>query len=203
MKYSFLLALPVTIFSCMLQPGKDIAKENLQLNSLLDSVKKSKIDSVQIKLLKPYFNANKDEFDPTGRIWFKPKSAPEYTSINGFYCYFTSDTIGIPHNFRFRIQYSATDWVFFKECQFLIDGKALEYLPSRTETDTGSGYICEWSDEPVYESDLKLIEALSNAKEAKVKFIGKQYYQIKQITKEQTLNIKRSLDLYKAMGGTF
>ena len=163
----------------------------------------AKVDSSIIKKLEPFFNAKKDEFDPSGLVWHKPKSAPKYTNQNGIYCYFQSND-GIPSNLRLRLQYYADDWLFFKKVQFSIDGKAYEYIPMNTETDSGdSGHIWEWFDEAMGKSNTELLDALANAKSAKMKLIGSQYHDIKTITSTQIRDIKRTLDLYKAMGGEY
>lgn len=159
-------------------------------------------DSAKIKDLKKYFTVKKDEFDASGAEWYKPKSAPKYVNTNGIYCYFQVRD-GQAYNFRFTIQYYADDWIFFKKCLFSIDGKAFEFIPSDINTDNGDGYIWEWFDESISGSDVQTIEALSNAKTAKIKFVGREYYDIKTLSKDQILNIKRSLELYKAMGGMF
>lgn len=87
--------------------------------------------------------------------------------------------------------------------QFSIDEMAYEFYPLYTERDHGSGKIWEWFDESVTGSDRELIYALSNAENAKMKFIGSQYYEIWNITQQQTLDIKRVVELYNAMGGTY
>lgn len=161
------------------------------------------IDSAKIKELEPFFYAKKDEFDPNGLVWYKPKSAPKYTNRNGIYCYFQSNK-GMPSNLRLRLQYYADDWLFFKKVQFSIDGKAYEYIPMDTETDSGNGgKIWEWFDESMGKSNTELLDALANAKSAKMKLIGDQYYDIKTINSTQIRDIKRTLDLYKAMGGEY
>lgn len=165
--------------------------------------KTANIDSFKIKELKPYFNEKKDEFDPSGLVWHKPKSAPQYTNMNGIYCYFQTNK-GVPSNLRFRIQYHADNWLFFRKVQFSIDDEAYEYIPSNTETDSGhGGKIWEWFDEPIRESDKELINALLKANSAKMRFIGRQYYDIKTITKSQLNDIKRTIELYQAMGGKY
>lgn len=161
-----------------------------------------KIDSVKIKELLPYFRVKKDEFDPDGGTWYEPKSAPNYTNRNGIYLYFKADNNGVK-SLRFRVQYFADDWLFFKKVQFSIDSSAYEYIPVRTETDNGSGDIWEWFDESLNFSDKDLIYALANAKSAKMKFIGRQYYGIRTISKQQIIDIKRTLELYNAMGGVY
>lgn len=160
------------------------------------------VDSSKIKALKPFFNIKSDEFDKNGSSWCKPKNAPVYTNANGIYCYFQI-VDNIPQNLRFRIQYYSDDWLFINNCQFSIDGKAYEYTPGNVETDNGDGgYIWEWFDESVHGYDMELLNALANAKTAKIKFIGRQYHDIKPITKDQIKSIQRTIDLYHAMGGT-
>lgn len=167
------------------------------------SYQQSKIDSTKIAELTPYFKIKQDEFDPKAPVWYEPKSAPQYTNRNGIYCYFrTIDNK--PQNFRFRMQYYADDWLFFHKVQFSIDEKAYEYIPNDTETDSGNGgKIWEWFDDAITtSSDKELIRALANAKTARMKIIGKQYYDIKEITPSQIKDIKRSLELFEAMGGS-
>ncbi len=203
-----------TLFASRTKREKEIEERIFSMkNSVQDAVdnnrkerieefkKTAKIDSAKIKELKKFFRIKKDEFSTTGKTWYTPKSAPRYTNRNGLYCYFQTEN-GIPSNFRFRMQYYSDDWLFFSKVQFSIDGKAYEYVPMDTETDNGDGgRIWEWFDESVSESDKELINALANAKSAKMKLIGRQYFDIKNITQEQIKSIKRTLELYQAMGG--
>ena len=161
------------------------------------------VDQSKIKELTKYFRQKKDEFSNDNKIWYQPKSSPIYANANGIYCYFSTEN-GVPDNLRFRLQYYADDWLFFSTVQFSIDGKAYEFTPLKTETDSGDGgYIWEWFDESLSESDKDLIYALSNAKDAKMKLIGRQYYKVKTITQEQINSIKRTLDLYHSLGGQY
>jgi hypothetical protein len=161
-----------------------------------------KIDSTKIKKLEKYFRKRKDEFSKTEKTWYEPKSAPTYVNKNALYCYFQTEN-GIPSNLRFRLQYYSDEWLFIEKVQFSIDGKAYEYMPSKTETDNGDGNIWEWFDESANASDKNLLTAISNAKKAKMKLLGRQYFEIKPITQDQILNIKRTVELYNAMGGKF
>jgi hypothetical protein len=160
------------------------------------------IDSAKVAELKKFFRIKKDEFSNNNKVWYEPKSAPQYVNRNGVYCYFQTEN-DIPSNLRFRIQYYAEDWLFFRRVQFSIDGKAFEYIPLDVETDHGDGNIWEWFDEGVTSSDKELIGALANAKRAKMKLIGRQYHKIKTITAEQILNIRRTIELFNALGGGF
>lgn len=169
----------------------------------IDFRKKAKIDSAKIKSLKQYFRLRKDEFSNDNKTWYEPKSAPQYTNRNGIYCYFQTEN-GLPSNLRLRFQYYSDEWLFFSRIQFAIDGKAFEYIPLRTETDSGDGgKIWEWSDEALSVSDKELIYALANAKSAKMKIIGRQYFDQKTISHDQIINIGRTLELYNALGATY
>ena len=161
------------------------------------------IDSVKITELDKFFNSEKDEFDPSALVWHKPKNSPKYTNQNGLYCYFQSNN-KMPSNLRLRMQYHAEDWLFIQKIQFSIDGTAFEFTPRKTETDSGNGgRIWEWFDEGMGKSNTELLDALANAKSAKMKLIGRQYHKVQNITDNQIRDIKRSLDLYEAMGGTY
>lgn len=196
-----------TEFATKTLKEEEIKSEFVNMNNDVDGSskrnnKECKIDSVKIEELLPYFIVKKDEFDPKGTTWYKPKSAPQYTNRNGIYLYF-GEQGGKLLPLRFRIQYYADDWLFIKKVQFSIDEMAYEFYPLDTERDHGSGKIWEWFDESVTGSDRELIYALSNAENAKMKFIGSQYYDIRNITQQQTLDIKRVVELYNAMGGTY
>ena len=168
-----------------------------------NTIIESKIDSAKIKELLPFFDVKKDEFDPNGKTWYKPKSAPKYTNLNGIYLYFAA-LEGKVMPLRFRVQYYSDDWLFFNKIQFSIDDKAYEYIPSHTETDSGNGgKKWEWFDEALTGSDKDLIYALVGAKAAKMKFIGRQYYDIKKITNNQVIDMKKTIELYRAMGGIY
>ena len=177
--------------------------ESIEKEKIEDFKKVVKIDSAKVKELEKFFTLKKDEFSNNNKIWYTPKSAPQYTNRNGIYCYFQTEN-GMPSNLRFRVQYYNDDWLFFKKIQFSIDNKAYEYIPMDTETDSGNGgYIWEWFDESATSSDKELLYALANAQNAKMKFIGRQYHDIKTITQEQKLAIKRTLELYNALGGNY
>ncbi|WP_259017117.1 hypothetical protein [Emticicia fluvialis] len=194
----------------------EIKKEIFSRKSVLDttpdktvsenaekSEEKTKVDSMKIKELQPFFRKRKDEFSTSGITWYEPKSAPQFTNRNGICLYFQTED-GIPGNLRFRMQYYADDWLFISKVQFSIDGNAFEYVPTSTETDNGDGgKIWEWFDESITDSDKELINALANAKSAKMKLIGKQYYDIKIISQEQIKAIKRTIEFYNALGGGF
>lgn len=192
-------------FDTRLEQEEKLAERFMPKNNVAGNSDSSEsmVDSAKIKDLLLYFNVEKDEFDPNGKTWYKPKSAPKYTNQNGIYLYFATQE-GRTCPLRFRVQYYADDWLFFNKIQFSIDGKAFEYIPSDTEHDNGNGgKIWEWFDEALSGSDKELIYDLTGANNAKMKFIGRQYHDIKTITKNQITDMKRTLELYRALGGDY
>lgn len=162
-------------------------------DSMLADIERNLIKS---EMLKPYFNFRTDEFEKC--TWVTPKDAPSFTG-NGFYCYF-SLVNGRACNLRLKIQYSADDWLFIQSYKLLIDGDSYDYTPSKMERDN-SDFIWEWSDDQVTPHIEMLLNSLKNSKEAKIRFIGRQYSKDKNITPKQLVSIKRTMDLFYALGG--
>lgn len=201
-------------FDLLNEQGVDISHSSfLHRDSILNTLyaeivlpHKSKFEELKQKFqknkeiaesLKPYFYFKRDEFN--NGIWVEPKDAPQYVDVNGIYCYFML-VDGRASNLRLKIQYRADDWLFIRSYKFSVDGQVFDYFPHKIERDHKS-YIWEWSDAPVTSNNQIIIENLANAKEAKIRFIGQQYHKDKVITSKQLKSIKRTIDLYYAMGG--
>lgn len=163
--------------------------------------RKDSINNLTIKELKPFFNISKDEFNPNGLTWYKPKNASKYVNENSVYCYFQVID-NKASNFRFRLQYLNDEWLFIKKVQFSIDGQPYEFTPINVESDNDTE-IWEWFDENIDAFSEPLIDAISKAKVVKMKLIGRQYYDTKTMTKYQIESINKTYKLYKAMNGQF
>jgi hypothetical protein len=162
-----------------------------------------KVDSIQVAELSQYFRQKNDEYANGEVIWFEPKAAPEYVNDNGLFCYFKTVN-GVPEKLRFRFQYYAQDRLFIRKIQFLIDGVTYEFIPFETKSDNGkNGKIWEWIDQELSPDDREFIYTLATAKTAKMKIVGRNYFDEKVVTQEQIKSIKQSLDLYRAMGGIY
>lgn len=177
---------------------KELERKRLE-EAHLDSISKAEMAKT-IKDLSRYFTFKKDEFSQNDRVWVEPKDAPKYLNRNGIHCYFQANN-DKASNLRLRIQYTADDWLFIRYYIFSIDGMVFEYRPDKIETDHKST-IWEWADNQVTSFDQSLITALMMAKSAKIRFVGRQYHKDRNITSQQLLSIKRTVQLYRAMGGT-
>ena len=157
------------------------------------------IDSSKIKELKSLFKHKKDEFSESQTEWITPIASAKYRNENGIYCYFSKN------NLRFVFQYHSDDWLFINKCQFLIDDKPFTYIPDQMKRDNDETGITEWFDDNVNENSetKKLINALANAKTAKVRLNGDSYYHVTNITSKQIKSIKNTLEYYKALGYSF
>lgn len=156
------------------------------------------VDSTKIKKLKGLFKVKKDEFQE--HSWVHSKNEPAYRNTNGFFCYFAQDDQGKVSNLRFSGQYAADDWLFVRKLTFNIDGKNVDYIPEKMETDHNSA-IWEWYDDKVDPNTFILLFAISRAKKVKVRFHGNQYYDDKILSETSKKNIKNTLEYYVALGG--
>lgn len=142
--------------------------------------------------------AKKDEFN--GLTFYYDKSSPKFVNQNGIYLYFAVNNEGRAENLRFKIQYFSTEWLFIEKVLFLIDGETFEYAPGVWERDNDSD-IWEYNDSGVNLDSYAIIDALIGSKEAKVRFIGQQYYKDKVISTSQRAAMKRVLEIYQGISG--
>ena len=176
---------------------------------ILDSTVKAqkKQDSIKnaeyIKTNKKLFRIKKDEF--SNQVWYFHKNTPQHIDVDGILIYFTLNN-DKPYILRFRYQYEDDDWLFIKGMVFNIDGEIFNIVPSKMNTDHRD-YIWEWFDTYVGSDkegvSKRFIEKLANAKQAKVKLVGRYYEEVVNITPKQIKAIKETYDYYKALGGNF
>lgn len=177
------------------------AGERMEQDRLNDFRNTARIDSTTIIRLKPGFRIKKDEFDTMGTTWYKPRTAPQYVNYNALYMYFGCQQ-EMPTSLRFRMQFQDDNWLFIRSVQFSIDGKPYEYTPNNLERDSGNGgQIWEWFDDAVDYSNKEIVLALYGASTARMRLVGDQYHKEKTITSTQLNEIKKTIDLYRAMGG--
>ncbi len=199
-------------------PGKELAEREIEkrvfagvtpfdLNSIMENLEVfwhlSRVNYAKAEQLLPGFVVYRDEFDPQKPVSYRPKSAPLHTGVNWIYCYFYVRK-GMPVSIRFRAQYYDDTWVFFTKAQFSIDGNAFDLTPSYTNRRLESdGKVWEWFDVELRERDKELIFALANAQAAKIRFIGRNYSRTHTIPQKQIDDIRETMELYYALGGTY
>ena len=157
-----------------------------------------KVDSTQMRELLPLFKVEKDEF--TKRSFYQHKNNGKSFS-NSAYLYF-SKLDGSISRLRLSVNYESEDWLFIKKALILVDSTTFEFYPQETKQDTGyGGIIYEWFDNELGEEHSRMIESMLNADKIKIKLLGRDLYDIYQVSPKQLKAIKETIRLYKSMGG--
>ena len=144
----------------------------------------------------------KTKYDDIRSItWYYDKTTPSYTNYNSFHLYMGKEKSGIPW-LRFRIQYTADDWLFIQSYIIKTDDTShtIETKYGEVETDSDSD-IWEWYDVPLNNELYNIITDVINSKSVKLRYNGKQYYKDRTITGTEKQALKNILDAYEALGG--
>ena len=142
--------------------------------------------------------------DMNGTTWYYDKASPRYLNTRtDFGAYIGKQEHGLPW-LRLRILYVADDWLFIEKYIIKVDGRVYEITENKygeIETDNGGGGIWEWLDRSVGPREFKIIKAIADAKDAKIRFVGRQYNKDRVVTKREKQALKNVLDAYEALGG--
>lgn len=177
------------------------AIENEFLESQKNYISQAQRDSIY-NAMKGDFIIKKDEFLSSGASWVEPKTKPKYRNQNAVYCCFLINNDKTVYNMRFVLQYEADSWLFIENCVFNIDGNNITYTPYKVEHDNNSR-IWEWFDELVDNHNISIVRKIANAKNVKIKLNGRQYYDTRTVKAKDIASMKKILDFYEALGGTY
>jgi hypothetical protein len=137
-----------------------------------------------------------------GVTWYRDPSSPGYVNYNGFFLYIGQKAGGRPW-LRMSVQYNADDWLFIESFVVNVDGTLHEGSGSKFEWERDSSTeIWEWLDKTPTESDLRMIRAIIDSKQATLRLNGAQYRKDRTITAAQKRAFARVLLAYEALGGT-
>ena len=143
--------------------------------------------------------------DISGTTWYYDKTSPRYLNTRtDFGAYIGKEKYGVPR-LRLRILYVADDWLFIEKYMIKVDGRVYAITESKygeIETDNGGGGIWEWLDRSVGSREYQIIKAVADAKDAKIRFVGRQYHKDRVITMREKQTLKNVLDAYEALGGS-
>ncbi len=195
-------------------PSSQQATEAKQLIAVADNgIKEQKIAEEKAKIEKEkaekerLANATKKlrtKFDDIkGITWYYDKGTPQYTNYNSFHLYMGKEKAGKPW-LRFRIQYTADDWLFIQSYVIKTDNDSYTISTSygEVETDNGSGEIWEWYDVPMNNKLYNIVKDVIKSKQVKLRHNGKQYYKDRTITEKEKQGLQNILDAYEALGGS-
>lgn len=140
--------------------------------------------------------------DIRGITWYYDRGTPVYTDYNSFHLYMGKEKSGPPW-LRFRIQYTADDWLFIESYIIKTDNNSYT-IPTKfgeVETDHGSGAIWEWYDVALDSKLYEIVKDVITSKTVKLRHNGKQYYRDRTITSTEKQGLRNILDAYEALGG--
>ncbi len=143
------------------------------------------------------------KYDDIKRMtWYYDKSTPQYTNYNSLHLYIGKEKYGQPY-LRFRIQYTADDWLFIESYVIKTDLNTYNIPTSygEVETDNGSGDIWEWYDVNMDKKLYAITKDIVNSKTVKLRCNGKQYYKDRVISEKEKKGLQNVLDTYEALGG--
>jgi len=172
--------------------------ELLETQRIEDSMKIefAKADSIQfskklaaVAKLKT-FKVKKDEFSASE--FYTDKRAPKYNNINFIYPYIGYN--GSNYYLRLKFQYAAKKWLFINTVK--IKTETNQYtLTGKFERDNKST-IWEWSDMPVNQSTLIMLEDMATSKSILIRYEGRQYQKDRKLTSKEISIIKETLSIY-------
>jgi hypothetical protein len=165
-----------------------IIKQKEILENSFDSIAKA-------NSLKMY----KDEFKPD-LTFYQPINAPKYRNVSWLYPYLVKSENDI--YLRYVIQYEADDWLFIENVKLKItykegNEKIIDLYSGRFEQDNDNGRIWEWIDTEVSDAMYIKLKDLNNAKTAKIRFEGRQYYKERNMTANEFKALKNAINVYK------
>ena len=103
-----------------------------------------------------------------------------------------------------RISYSGSDWIFFDEIIFLIDGQtwtfAFDKLKDR-DTEVSGGSVAEWVNMGIDQYPFSFMASIPDSKEAKVRMSGK-YNKDRTITQNERKAIRQVVEGYRYLLST-
>ncbi len=143
------------------------------------------------------FKSTEDEFSSTA--FYSDNRTPKYTSVDFIYPYIGKS--GENYFLRMKMQYSADDWLFIENAQFLVDGEVVGSISGSWERDNSGGQIWEYLDVLAKQKERALMILIANSEVAKVRYNGRQYHNDRTITAKEKAIMRRTLDVFKGLNG--
>jgi hypothetical protein len=113
--------------------------------------------------------------------------------------YFGIPDQGAP-TLRFRIQYTADDWLFVRSYLIKVGERTIPMIPRDVQTDHAGGTIWEWSDDPAGDFP-DLIRALAECQTFQLRYKGSKYVHDEEFTNYTTDPLRDVIAAYRLKGG--
>lgn len=140
---------------------------------------------------------DKDKFRKVS--FFYHKTSPKYSDINGLYLYFSINDDSTLNPPRLRVQYTATTWLFIKECLALTDNEKVYDLGFADWERDNESRIWEYSDKQLTDDELIKLKEMLESKTITLRFNGSQYYKERKLKQTELSAIKEMVYLYEQL----
>jgi len=135
--------------------------------------------------------------------WYYDKSSPRTNNAQNIQAYIGKK--GRHVWLRFKMSYSARDWLFVESAIFKVDEMTCtvpEVSTDRWEGDHQGGKIWEWKDMKVDDRTWQLIRKIAESDKTLLRYKGRQYSMDREITESEKQALRNIILSYEAMGGT-
>lgn len=170
------------------------------LTAEIDSAQAIRRTSLASKAEQLKKKMRKEVDDMRGITFYYDPASAKFDNRNDFGCYLGQGKEGIW--LRFRAQYYGNDWLFVQKLMVKADTSVFELFPTaEIRKGNGAGDIWEVWDEQTNASNMEVLKAVAESKDAKVRFVGREYHDERKITPAQKQAIRNVFELYEAMTG--
>lgn len=161
-----------------------------------DSLDQIRVDSARMEISEILSGLRKETDDMRNLSFYYDKSSPKYLNQNAVFCYLAENKGR--YSVRMKVQYFSDDWLFINKYIFKADSALFNYpLIRRADGEVISGGIIEWIDVLVEDLEIKIMEAVSEGSECKVRYSGKEFHKDRVITSKEKAALKKFVRLYK------
>ncbi len=140
---------------------------------------------------------------PGGATRYLPQGVTMDSTCNALYLYFDTRA-GHPGALHLRAQYYADDPLGIDSVTVVANGFVYRYVPRTVNRGRGRGRMIWENFDDAVTADMKdLVYALSHAKQVLVKYTGSTgFSHVKEMTPAEVTAARRSIDLYRSLGGS-
>jgi hypothetical protein len=135
--------------------------------------------------------------------WYQSTTTPKRANTTAFFLYFGKKDSGQLLPIRLVVRYYADNWLFVTHAWAKVDGVKID-VPQQSQTilgwerDNSGGKIWEWSDTAVITAQgIEAVRRISEAKDAIVRFEGRQYYDDRTLTANQLKAMREVIAAYE------
>ena len=172
-----------------------------QIVTLIEKAFADKAAAEKARLAAATKNMRTNTDDVRGITFYKDITTTQYNDVKSLHLYIGKNETRTW--LRFRIQYTADDWLFIDNFVIKADDQRFDMpsVSSLMQRDNAAGAIWEWYDGSVRASDMAMLKAIIACKSTTLRYNGKQYYSDSAITAAEKQALQNVLDAFVALGG--